>query len=340
MHLKLPKVLFEYTSTEGKDLFLEREKSAIHSGKLGDIIYALPTCRALGVTHLYLNLFLHSSDPLRSFSLDAAKSIVSLLLNQSYLRKISILHIPTRLEDCDSIEGIDYILDHFRRVAWQRVSKAYLNLETPYLQRKTGPYPAHLVEHFSSLFGLELDFQEPWLQVTPATKEKRDLVVSITKNWRSFPDRFWKELLAGFENVTFVGHALEFERARIPQCHFVPTEDALALARVIQSAKLFLGTVSFPYAVAEGLQVPRIVEPCVRNLNVFPLVNGHVFPSSIGKSRQLVCRYVDGGKSSAWNNFRAAGISLWNQLQLRFTPINSSRKKFLKTFLARSLSAR
>jgi hypothetical protein len=44
----------------------------------------------------------------------------------------------------------------------------------------------------------------------------------------------------------------------------------LELARVIAGCKFFIGNQSFPFAVAEGLKVPRALELCFECPNVIP----------------------------------------------------------------------
>jgi ADP-heptose:LPS heptosyltransferase len=48
----------------------------------------------------------------------------------------------------------------------------------------------------------------------------------------------------------------------LPRLHYAECSDFLQLARVVKSARLFIGNQSFPYALAEALKVPRILEVC------------------------------------------------------------------------------
>ncbi len=130
---------------------------------------------------------------------------------------------------------------------------------------------------------------EPWIEVPRDKIKKSGVVVSITKNWRSFPDSYWRILLQGIDDFTFVGTKKEWDAIRLERGTFVQTADALELAAIIAGATLFLGTVSFPYALAEALKVPRFVELCHRNLNAFPMgPQGHVLPIDVFQARKKI----------------------------------------------------
>ena len=270
------------------DAALIDERSAIHSGKLGDIIYALPTCRALGINHLVLNIYHEPNDPLRRFPLPSAREIVALLLQQPYLDKVSIVSVPGKLEDQWSPPGkIDFNLDLFRNVARHRAGKVIFSLPKFARFRASDP-PAHLAEMFAAGLGIRVPLHEPWLTV-PKQGSSPKVVVSVTRNWRSYPDRYWKIILDGLSEIAFVGHQKEWETSGITEGDYFPTRDHFELASLIGGASLFLGTVSFPYALAEGLKVKRAVEICHRNLNAFPIgSSGYVLPTDVSQARTLI----------------------------------------------------
>jgi ADP-heptose:LPS heptosyltransferase len=56
----------------------------------------------------------------------------------------------------------------------------------------------------------------------------------------------------------------------LPNLRHLECEDFLQLARVIKAARFFIGNQSFPYAVAEALKVPRILEVCPEVPDVIP----------------------------------------------------------------------
>src|SRR6188508_2714741 len=109
-------------------------KTFKHSGDIGDLIYALPTIRALGGGFLYLA----KSDFTRVPMMAGSKAnIESLLLAQSYIKGLALW----------MGESIDYDLDKFREEWDTRDNIAEQHLKT---------------------FGLPVsEVEEPWLEVTP-----------------------------------------------------------------------------------------------------------------------------------------------------------------------------
>src|SRR4051812_29642123 len=76
--------------------------SFLHSGKIGDCIAAIPTVKALGGGHIYLN-----SMPFSEFQWSAADSLLPLLNAQP---GIKASHADGRLK-------VDYNLDLFRHIS-------------------------------------------------------------------------------------------------------------------------------------------------------------------------------------------------------------------------------
>ncbi|MBI4403158.1 MAG: hypothetical protein HY537_03315 [Deltaproteobacteria bacterium] len=276
-----------------KDPIISSERTAVHSGKLGDIIYALPTCRALGISHLVLNIYDDPGDPLRLFTYRSARRLVPLLLAQTYIKKVSIsqCHIP--LEKIGNlISGIDYNFDNYRNVPRHRLNYQYPNLHPDIIKFSIDHFPVHLMQCFGAALGVRVGMDEPWLEVKSSSVSKNTVVISLTKNWRSYQDAYWSLLLRDVGKVLFVGLPSEWEKFRslsLKNCEYVRTENYLDLASVISGADLFLGTISFPYAIAEALKVKRAVEICHKNLNAFPVgPRGYVLPIDVMKARQLV----------------------------------------------------
>lgn len=283
-------ILYEEKSTLPKDLIFDDERLAIHSGKLGDILYALPTIRALGINHLVLNVYSQGGDPLRPFFYKAARSLVSLLLQQPYLRKVSVSHCPTPLEYAwNNLRGIHYNLDAFRNVARHRVDSYGWDLDPRISQFSIEGHPVHLGQMVAASQGVQVDLSEPWLISEPSPKSSNQVVVSITRRWRSYPDGYWKMLLRGLPHFLFVGSQVEWDHCRFENGRYFPTATHLELASMIAGSRIFLGTISFPYAIAEGLKVKRMVELCHHNLNAFPVgCAAWVLPPDVLTAREML----------------------------------------------------
>jgi len=246
-------------------LDLRREKtsssapsvSALHSGNLGDIIYALPTCYLLGVNHLVLNVCTDPAFGGRILTDQAAKSLAPLLLAQRNIERVTVVksNVPWEYAQPSDI-GVDYILDGFR---------AYGSVKN-----------LHLVYQHAAPYKLNVDASKPWLSVpksaTNHVPRKPFLVVGLTARYRRYERDYYEKLLCDIppEFIYFVGLPVDqIQRLGLPG-EVYQTDDFAALAAFIQKAVFFIGNPSFPYALAEGLKVPRFVELPLE-CNVYPL---------------------------------------------------------------------
>lgn len=197
-----------------------------HSGKLGDLIYALPAIRAAGGGSLYINV---SGD---SLGLVGFNAIRPLLESQTYISEVRIWEG----------EPVQSDLDMFRAVSGGRGNLVSMHLEA------MGLPP-----------GIDFD---PWLSVPPGALAHQCRVL-MARSQRSRLDDFWVAAYTRYRNdCAFVGtgseHA-EFER-RFGPIQYHPTKDLLELAQLISQSELFVGTQSCPYAIATGLGCRAVLE--------------------------------------------------------------------------------
>ena len=68
--------------------------------------------------------------------------------------------------------------------------------------------------------------------------------------------------LKSYKNIIFIGLENEFNdlKKKISNLEYYNSKDFLELSAIIKNAKLFIGNLSFGYALAEGLKVPRLLE--------------------------------------------------------------------------------
>ena len=68
--------------------------------------------------------------------------------------------------------------------------------------------------------------------------------------------------LNSYKNVLFVGLENEYQdlNKSIKNLKFYDCEDFFELASIIKSSKIFIGNLSFGFALAEALKVPRLLE--------------------------------------------------------------------------------
>ena len=269
--------LSENSLPTGMDLAL---KSCIHSGNAGDIVYSLPTVRELGANHYIINL---CSDPgfgARNINLSTARALAPLLLSQPYIKRVTIVSSNIPLEFLDQpIEGVDFVLDRFRLHE---------------------PPKHHLALCHAMAFGVYLNLYEKWLLLDVEKSDKDYIVLCLSPRYRSLSKEYWMDVLSGLDNVIAIGLPEEFHCVAGITADFVTCNDFLEMARMIQGCKLYIGNPSLPYAIAEGLKVPRIVELPTEPVNAYPIGrSGYVASSSIAEARDLIHRLISDSPTSA-----------------------------------------
>lgn len=208
------------------------ERTFVHGGDVGDLIYALPTMKALGGG----NLLLVPHAVREPFTETKAQKLAPLLSIQPYLKSV---------EFASSIHGEVCNFNHFR----QR-----------YVKGKS------LAQIQSEMFGKNCTtLEQPWLQVDrPVRSEKHCVIMHRSSRYHNadFP---WKAVVEKYgQHALFVGLRKEWEVfcKEFGQIEYHPTADFLELARLIAGSKLFIGNQSAPYSIAEGLKHPAILESC------------------------------------------------------------------------------
>lgn len=207
-----------------------------HSGDWGDIIYSLPTIRALGGGVIYLT---ESRITRQRMTPEVADKIASLLRHQPYIKDVKF-GAPSA--------PVDYDLDDFR-IFWRTKPK----------------FGKSICDWHLECFGMDVNSKDaPWITVDCVTEVPgKPVVVNRTPRYQNpaFP---WKKVAEKYrDKACFVGTGDEYERFckdhkwNLPH---VQTKNFLELARVIAGCKLFIGNQSSPYAIAEGLKKKAVLE--------------------------------------------------------------------------------
>jgi hypothetical protein len=235
-------------------------KTFKHSGDLGDIIYSLPTIRALGGGILYLDPNGGASDPI------IKRQIID---KKTKLTKQTIEFITPLLKDQEYIKDVllwegqkvEYNLDLFRAT-----------FASPLRRSKTGNLADLHLQTFNLPFS---EVTKPWINVK---NEKKLGKVVISRSARVQGGYAWlnsqKYKMIG--KTVFVGLPKEhefFEWTFGIQIPYIKTDTVIELAEVIKGATTFIGNSSFPLSLAIGMGHPRIMQ------EVDPKVPTTVFPN-------------------------------------------------------------
>ncbi len=234
--------------------------SFMHYGHLGDIVNSLPVIKEIS-NNKDCNLYIQKNKlipkdivskdhPFGSVYLteNAIIKILPLLKKQNFLKKVEIL----------SNQEIDIDLNFFRELPIN------FNIDS--------------VRWYFHLTGCFADLSKNYLNVDCHPKFKNYIIIMRSlRRQNSFIDY---SFLSSYKNIVFVGLRDEYEdlKKQVKNLEYYDSKDFLELAMIIKNSKIFIGNLSFGYALAEALKVPRLLESAPN----FPLVypngnNAHDF---------------------------------------------------------------
>lgn len=207
-----------------------------HGGDVGDLIYGLPAMQAMGKGVLAL----HVHGVREQFSQAKVDRLAPLLKLQPYLEDVVFMEKKPHTK---------YDFNPFREKNWDARNSSYVS---------------SLAETQCDIMGVPRALLwNQWLWVDKlAPIDGKPVVVHRSPRYhnRAFP---WKEVVKKYHNrAVFIGMPDEHQAfcAEFGMLPYYPTKDYLELARVIAGSQLFIGNQSCPYAIAEGMKRPAILE--------------------------------------------------------------------------------
>jgi hypothetical protein len=231
------------------------EINCMHSGNSGDIMYALPVLKEIArLTMKPVNLLLKLNEPLNIDPMYAhplgnvmlnekmANALIPLIEAQSYIGKCAVLQ---------GDEKIHVDLTGFREAGL-------------YLDR------GNIARWVFYTTGITGDLTSAWLQAKPNTKYAQSIVIARSSRYNNPLIDY--SFLSKYDNVFFVGVESEYlsMKEMIPAIKWAQVNNFLEMAEILTGCKVFLGNQSFPYSIAEGLKIPRVLEVFFAAPNVMP----------------------------------------------------------------------
>ena len=224
--------------------------SFLHYGHLGDIINSLPIIKEISKTKK-CSLYIQKNKLIPEDVLSKNHPSGSVFLTEkSILKLLPLLRNQNYLKDVDiySEQKIDIDLNFFRELPLN------FNIDS--------------VRWYSHLTGCHPDLSGSYLDVKPHENFKNFIV--IMRSLRRQNKHINYSFLSSYKNILFLGLSDEFNdlKRKIDNLEHYESKDFLELAMIIKNAKLFIGNLSFGYALAEAIKVPRLLESAPN----FPLV--------------------------------------------------------------------
>lgn len=215
-----------------------------HQSSYGDIIYSLPTIKALGGGTFLLSI---------GAGKDCYPFLKPLIEIQPYVKQF------VRIEQSQGWNSITHNLNAFRKLSQADTSK-------------------HLCFCHAEPFNAKCDFTQPWLtNIIPSCI--RPIIISKTTRYKG-TNIVWGALKKYQDYCAYIGFYGEYisfmKRTQLNKVMFYEVKDALEMAQVIKGSLLFVGNQSLGFAIAEGLKHPRVLEKCDRISNCMPFTkNGY-----------------------------------------------------------------
>ena len=230
----------DYLAGIEKKIKNNKKITFLHSGHLGDLIYALPVIKELSKNHeCHFYIQANKKMPVKYYKHPAGKVYIDDRMLNLFL---PLMKAQKFIHKCEKYNGqeIDINFDLFREL------------------------PVNI--HFNSprwyfhISGIQVDLTDPYLEVEPHEKIKNKIVIHRTFRHRNqfINDKF----LENEKNLLFVGTKDEYEDLKkdAKNLEIYDCKDYLDMAKVIKSCKFFIGNQSVAYPMAEALKVPRILE--------------------------------------------------------------------------------
>ncbi len=230
----------DYLAGIEKKIKNNKKITFLHSGHLGDLIYALPVIKELSKNHeCHFYIQANKKIPVKYYKHPAGKVYIDDRMLNLFL---PLMKAQKFIHKCEKYNGqeIDINFDLFREL------------------------PVNI--HFNSprwyfhISGIQVDLTDPYLEVEPHEKIKNKIVIHRTFRHRNQFINY--KFLENEKKLLFVGTKDEYEDLKkdAKNLEIYDCKDYLDMAKVIKSCKFFIGNQSVAYPMAEALKVPRILE--------------------------------------------------------------------------------
>lgn len=240
---------------------------------MGDIVYSLPTVKALGGGIFYVDHFTRywHKEPLGKKS---ALMMVELLETQEYIVEAGLYDGQPVTHDLDKFRdtAVRNIGHHFVNGFMNDISNTFFGgLFNDMHNKIFNDVNMHLpLSHWRAM-GQQgrLDLSKPWLTGIEK-KEAAPIVVCKTPRYSGKLD--WMALQEYEDRCVFIGLETEWQafRRSFFDIKFYQVKNLLEFAMVVAGAKLYVGNQSFGLALADGMMMPRVAQLWELNPNRLP----------------------------------------------------------------------
>ena len=211
----------------------------LHSGHAADIINVLPVIKELSKTHK-CNLYINLNKPIKFYYKHPAGKFY--LNNKIYSMLEPLLSKQEYLNEVEIFSGqqIDINFDLLRELP---INLLFDN-----------------ATYASVITGVQIDLTKPFISADNHEEHKNKIIIQRTFRYRNQYINY--KFLNNFNNLLFVGTIEEFNDLKkdVKNLAFYNCKNFLDMANLIKSSKFVIANSSITFPLAEGLQVPRLLE--------------------------------------------------------------------------------
>lgn len=235
----------------------------IHSGKIGDVIYSIPTAKRLAEKSGQQMEYVLANG--REWKEGAAKAIAPLLKAQRFIDKVTI-----------DFSGPAIYFDRENESKWKEF---WPDASYCFDQFRFGVGIApHLAIGQALHIGITPDFSSPWLDQHQIKRNGR-IVIHPHREFHTGksiqPKERFQRVLKD-QDVIVIGTEFDIHDCDpLDQCksiEYIQTKDMLEAAKIIGEASVFIGGDHSPLALAIGTHTPTIAEVFSPLRNTIPLM--------------------------------------------------------------------
>ena len=219
-----------------------KEKNSLnflHSGHAADIVNVLPVIKELSKTHK-CNLYINLNKPIKFYYKHPAGKFY--LNNKIYSMMKPLLKKQEYLNEVEIFSGqqIDINFDLLRELP---INLLFDN-----------------ATYASVITGVQIDLTKPFLRADNHEEHKNKIIIQRTFRYRNQFINY--KFLNNFNNLLFVGTIEEFNdlKKEVKNLTFYNCKNFLDMANLVKSSKPVIANSSITFPLAEGLQVPRLLE--------------------------------------------------------------------------------
>ena len=224
-----------------KNIKNKNKLNFLHSGHAADIINVLPVIKKLSETH-ECNLYININKPIKFYYKHPAgnfyinsriyKMLEPLLKKQKYLEEVNIY----------SNQDIDINFDLIRDLP---INLLFDN-----------------ITYASVITGVQPDLTKPFISADSHSEFNNKIIIQRTFRYRNQFISY--EFLNNFNDIFFVGTNEEYQDLKkiVKNLNFYDCKDFLDMANIVNSSKFVIANSSITFPIAEGLQIPRLLEAC------------------------------------------------------------------------------